>query len=372
MSLNRLWYIIKKEFIQIKRDKTSLAISFVMPIMMLVLFGYAVKSEVEHIPTIVFDMSNSQESRELLAAFENSNYFYIMYSAKNIHEVEDAIDSGNAKAGIVITPDYSNKINKGDSPQIQFIVDGSDPTVAKTALSSAILISRNFSVELNNKTVNNVQSNSVDFRPKVWYNPNLKSEYFTIPGIVGLIMQNITVMLTAFALVREKERGTIEQLIVTPIKKSELILGKLIPYIIIGILEFVGVLYLGVFMFNVPIKGSHFLLFILGTGFVSCALAIGILISTVAKNQLQAMQGLVMVILPSILLSGFMFPREEMPIVIRIIGYVIPLTYFIDIIRGIMLKGLSLRQLQLSIYPLLFLGSILIILSILRFRKKLD
>lgn len=377
MSVRRLWYIIKKEFIQIKRDRASVGIAVMMPIMMLLLFGYAVKTEVDHISTVVFDMDRTQQSRQLTRAFQNSNYFMIQYDVGNIDKVKQLISSGQAKAGLIIPPGYAEDIIKGNTPQVQWMVDGSDPTVARTALSSGLLIGQNFSIELKKKILNqkggfSFDKGGVDFRTKVWYNPNLKSELFTIPGIIGLIMQNITVMLTAFALVRERERGTIEQLIVTPVKRLELILGKLIPYIFIGFADFLGVLFLGKYLFDVPVKGDLGLLILLGAGFVTCALAIGILISTVAQNQLQAMQGMVLVILPSILLSGFMFPREAMPKIIQWIGYAIPLTYFLDILRGIMLKGLSLEELSYPVTLLAVLGFLLLTVSTLRFHKKLD
>lgn len=377
MSVRRLWFIIKKEFIQIRRDRVSLGIAIGMPLMMLFLFGYAVKTEVDHISMAVFDMSRSQESRELIHAFQNSNYFVINYDVSSNDTIKKLIDAGKAKAGVIIPPDYGKKIIKGIPPQVQFIVDGSDPTVARTALSSGLLVGQSFSLDLKQKIVHKksygfYNSGGIDLRSSVWYNPSLKSELFTIPGLIGLIMQNITVMLTAFALVREKERGTIEQLIVTPIKRLELILGKLIPYIFIGFADFIGVLFLGTHIFHVPIKGSIGLLMLLGAGFVTCALAIGIFISTMAENQLQAMQGVVLFILPSVLLSGFMFPREAMPLVIQWLGYAVPLTYFLDIIRGIILKGLTFQDLTYPITVLAVLGASLLTLATLRFHKKLD
>ncbi|MDK2933504.1 MAG: drug efflux transport system permease protein [Clostridiales bacterium] len=377
MSVRRLWFIIKKEFIQIRRDRVSLGIAIGMPLMMLFLFGYAVKTEVDHISMAVFDMSRSQESRELIHAFQNSNYFVINYDVSSNDTIKKLIDTGKAKAGVIIPPDYGKKIIKGIPPQVQFIVDGSDPTVARTALSSGLLVGQSFSLDLKQKIVHKksygfYNSGGIDLRSSVWYNPSLKSELFTIPGLIGLIMQNITVMLTAFALVREKERGTIEQLIVTPIKRLELILGKLIPYIFIGFADFIGVLFLGTHIFHVPIKGSIGLLMLLGAGFVTCALAIGIFISTMAENQLQAMQGVVLFILPSVLLSGFMFPREAMPLVIQWLGYAVPLTYFLDIIRGIILKGLTFQDLTYPITVLAVLGASLLTLATLRFHKKLD
>ncbi|SHK14665.1 ABC-type multidrug transport system, permease component [Paramaledivibacter caminithermalis DSM 15212] len=225
---------------------------------------------------------------------------------------------------------------------------------------------------LEKKGVNSSTIGSVDMRTKVWFNPNLESTKFTIPALIGLIMQNITVMLTAFTLVREKEKGTIEQLIVTPIKSVELIIGKMIPYILIGSVDFLIALFFGTYWFNVAIQGNILLLIILGLGFVICALAVGMLISSIAKNQLQAMQMSLLFVLPSVLLSGFVFPREAMPFLIKHGGNIIPLTYFINILRGIILKGISIKYLWKDIYILLIFGIILLIIASIRFKKRLD
>jgi ABC-2 type transport system permease protein len=226
--------------------------------------------------------------------------------------------------------------------------------------------------ELSEKLPQKPQLGGVEVSTRVPYNPSLRNQNFTIPGLVGLIMQNITVLLTAFALVRERERGTIEQLIVTPIKSTELILGKHTPYVIIGFLDFLFSLALGMLWFNVPIHGSLGLLLFLGAGFVICALAIGILISTISKTQLQAMQLSVLIILPSVLLSGFVFPREAMPKIIQLIGYALPLTYFLNILRGIITKGVGMEYLFNDVALLFTLGLVLLVISMVRFRKKLD
>lgn len=376
-SFKRLLAIMKKEFIQLKRDPVSLRLPIIMPIFMMILFGYAVTTEVEKIPTAVFDQSKTQESREYVDKFVASNYFDVLYYVSSDKELSNLIDSGKAKAGLIIPSGYAEDIRRSKTPDTQLIIDGTDPTTARTALSSGQLVNQIYSQSFKEKALKKIGASAaklpgISMSNRVWYNPNLKSTRFTIPGLVGLILQNITVMLTAFAMVREKERGTIEQLIVTPIRPVELILGKLIPYILIGYAGFLFSLALCIFWFGVEVSGSLTLLLILGFLFVICALSIGMLISTLAKNQFQAMMVALLIMLPSILLSGFVFPREAMPLIIYLSGYAIPLTYFLEIVRGIVLKGIGLNflfkdVLALGIFTFLLLG-----VATLRFRKSLD
>ncbi|GFP78351.1 ABC transporter permease [Clostridium fungisolvens] len=376
MNMQRFLSIVKKEFIQIKRDKASFAIAIMMPLMMILLFGYAVVTQLEDISMLVLDQSNTAESRELIKSFENTSYFKVIGKAQNIDIIDDSINNGTAHSALIIPPDYADKIAKHEKPTVQFIVDGSDPTTARTAFSSGVMAAQSQSSKLiekvTSKTLVTNNISGIDISTKVLFNPTLRNQNYTIPGLIGLIMQNITIILTAFALVREKERGTIEQLIVSPLKSPEIILGKLVPYIVIGFADFIYALILGIYWFNVPVAGSIPLLIFLGFGFVICALAIGILISTIAKTQLQAMQMAFLALLPSVLLSGFVFPREAMPKVIQYIGNVIPLTYFLNIIRGIVLKGLTINYLVQDVTLLFILGLVLLTLSIVRFRKKLD
>ncbi len=368
MNLQRYWSIVKKEFIQIKRDKASFGIAIGMPVMMMMLFSYAVVTQLEHISTVVLDQSRTAESRELVRTFQNTLYFDIKEQVNSIEAVEQSINSGKAHAAIVIPPDFSTELLKKERPKVQLIIDGSDPTTARTAFSSGVMAGESYGMKLPQK----LQAGGVEMSTRVLYNPSLRNQNFTIPGLVGLIMQNITVLLTAFALVRERERGTIEQLIVTPIKSSELILGKLTPYVLIGFLDFLFSLALGMLWFQVPVRGSLGLLIFLGAGFVICALAIGILISTISKTQLQAMQLSFLIILPSVLLSGFVFPREAMPKIIQWMGYAMPLTYFLNILRGIITKGIGMEYLIKDVSLLFSLGLALLVLSMVRFRKKLD
>ncbi len=376
-SYRRFVSIIKKEFIQVKRDPISLKLPFIMPIVMMLLFGYAVNTEVDKIPTAVYDQSNSEESKTFLDKFTESDYFVIHDTVHSEDKINELIKSGKVKAGLIIPKDYSEKLKTGKEAELQLIIDGTEPTTARTALASGQLISRTFSQKLTSEKLIKLgitpeKLSGLSLETNVLFNPDMESTKFTIPGLVGLILQNITIMLTAFALVREKERSTIEQLIVTPIKPSELILGKLIPYIIIGYSGFLFSLAMCIWIFKVNIAGSVGLLLLLGFLFVYCSLSIGMLISTFAKNQMQAMIVMVFFLLPSILLSGFIFPREAMPSVISYIGYIIPLTYFLDIIRGITLKGIGLEYLWQESLVLLGFTAVILFIATKRFRKRLD
>jgi len=377
MNMQRLLSIIKKEIIQIKRDPPSLIMAFVLPIIMLLIFGYAVTTDVEHIKTAVFDEDKSAESRGLVQMFKNTGYFDPDLNVSNFKEMTYLIDSGKARVGIIIPPDYSKKLRRNEPAQLQLLVDGSDPLVARTALSTAQVIIQSKSFDLKIKTLQQTGLGislkpAVDLRYRVWYNPNMESMKFNIPGLIGLIMQNITMLLTAFALVRERERGTLEQLIITPVKPIELIVGKLVPYIVIAFLDVLVILGFGIFWFNVPVNGSVVELLGLSFVFLMGALGLGMFVSTVAKTQLQAMQIGFMIILPSVLLSGFMFPRESMPKIIQTIGYFIPLTYFLRILRGIILKGVGIHYLWKDVLLLAVFGAVILTLSIIRMKKRLD
>jgi len=375
MNTKRHLAIIKKEFIHIKRDPASLAMAVMMPVVFIFLFGYAVNTDVERIEMAVLDMDKSAESRELVSKFEASNYFIPSVYVRNRGEIENLIDRGRVKSAVIIPSGFSKSVQGFGNSGIQLIIDGVDPTIARTALQSGVLLSRSYSAEaasIHSPHSAAQTSSGLDIRTKVWYNPNLESSKFTIPGLIGLIMQNITVMLTAFSLVREKESGTIELLMVTPIRSAELILGKMVPYIFIGSADFLLSLFLGTCWFRVPIRGNLPLLMLLGMLFVMCSLAIGMLISSVAKTQGQAMQMSLLFILPSVLLSGFIFPLESMVLPIRLFSYFVPLTYFLTILRGIILKGTGLSILLNESVIILAFGTALLLAASLGFKKKLD
>jgi ABC-2 type transport system permease protein len=273
--------------------------------------------------------------------------------------------------------DYTRDIKRNRTAEIQILVDGSDPTIARTAMSYSVILANNHSVKLKELSSKKAllqagTSPAVSAKPLVMYNPTLESSKFNVPGVVGLILQNITIILTAFAMVRERERGTIEQLIMTPVTSLELIVGKLIPYVLIGFYDFIIILFLSYLLFGVSIKGSIALLILLGSIFLIGALAMGMLISAVAKTQLQAMQAAMLFILPSVLLSGFMFPREAMPKLIYAISCTFPITYFLEILRGIIVKGVGLNYLVGVTAILIFQIAVIIIITMKKFKKTLD
>jgi ABC-2 type transport system permease protein len=377
MQWKRLMTITKKEFIHIKRDKASLIIALMMPIMMLLLFGFAVNTDVNNVDLVVYDGSRTLDSRELIGKFANSYYFRLYGEVDSQKDVEEYIASGKVKVGLIIPPHYAKDLRRNTSTEIQVLVDGSDPTIARTAMSYSLLIANNYSLKLkeiqsNKAGLGKQQNASIDFRPFVLYNPTLESSKFNVPGVIGLILQNITVILTSFAMVREREKGTIEQLIMTPVTPFELIVGKLVPYTVIGFFDMIMALLLGNIIFGVTIKGSIALLILLGTLFLICSLAMGMLISTISKTQLQALQASIALLLPSVLLSGFMFPREAMPKVVYYIGSILPMTYFLQILRGIIVKGVGVNYLISPIISLLILIFIIVGITMKKFSKTLD
>lgn len=371
-NLKRVLAIIKKEFSQIKRDKRTIAIIILMPIMELLLFGYAASTNVDHVATVVLNNDIGTESRELLDSLTNSQYFDLDYNVGSLKEVQKYIDEGYAKAGVVIPPGYSEDIKSGNTAQIQLIVDGTDPTTAQAVLSGAGGVVQDLSVDIVAETLGGGMPQPLDLRSRVWYNPNMSSIYFNVPGLIGVILQTVTLMLTSFSIVRERERGTLEQLIVTPITKMELMVGKIIPYVIIGFVDIVLALALSLFWFKIPISGSITLLLFFSVIFLFSALGVGLLISTVSKSQLQAMQLSMFMIMPNILLSGYMFPREAMPTIVHAISTVIPLTYFLNVLRGIILKGNNFMALYREFVILIGFGIGFLALATLKFRKKIE
>ena len=375
-SLSRYLSIVRKEIIQIKRDRPSLGIALVMPIMLLFLFGYAVNTDVDHIQTAVWDQSKSQHSRELIGNFVHTEYFDAAFYVESYHELETLIDNGTVDAAIVIPPDYAHRLDNNEQVDVQLLINGSDPNIARTASANAMLTVQNKAIRLQETRMEKEGmgklEQQLELQSRVLFNPNMESIVFNIPGLIGLIMQNVTMILTAFSLVREKERGTMEQLIVTPIRPLELMLGKITPYVFIGFISFTIVLTLGIFWFGVPLKGSFLLLLTLSVLFLVSTLTLGIFFSTVAKTQLQAMQLAFAFILPSVLLSGFMFPRDTMPVVIQWIGGLVPLTYFLEILRGIFLKGVDASALWQDIVGMVAFFTVIMTVAILRFRKKIE
>lgn len=363
--MNRFKHIIIKEFIHIRRDPASVAMLVMMPLIFMLIFGYAVNTEVDQIYIGVLDGDQTYESRELVRSFITSDYFKLYTTVNDASELQLLIEKGHIKTALIIPSGFSKDLTASGKCEVELIVDGSDPTVARTALQSANLLSKAFTMQQD-------MNKGIYLSTNVWYNPSMESTIFTIPGLMGLIMQNITVMLTSFSLVREREKGTIEQLIVSPIRSYELILGKMIPYIVVGNIDFLITIGIGILYFKIPMLGSFSLLMILGNAFIFCSLAIGMMISTISKNQLQAMQMTLLIILPSVLLSGFVFPREAMPLPIFYAGYFIPLTYFLEILRGIIVKGVGIEIIYQQALFLLGFSGVLLTLASVRFKQHLE
>jgi ABC-2 type transport system permease protein len=377
MFNSRLRSLIRKEFIQIRRDRRTLILVLIIPIMQLFLLGYAATNDVRNVPLAVYDQDRGPEARALLDAYRAADYFTISYEAGSEAELRDLLDSGKARAGMIIPYGYSDDIQGGQSARVVFVLDGSDPTVASTALSAAQLIGQAHSTQILESRLSR-RGQAVAIQPPVeisttvWYNPDLVSAFFMIPGVIGMILFALTSILTASAIVRERERGTIEQLIVTPIRPWELVLGKLLPYVLLAFLNAFEVLALGHYWFGVPVRGSLWLIAGASFLFLLSSLGIGLLASTVANTQQEAMLTVWMLMLPSIFLAGFFFPLEAMPKVLQWISYIFPLRYYLVIIRSQMLKGVGISAYQTDLIALAVFGIAIMALAALRFRKRLD
>jgi ABC-2 type transport system permease protein len=374
---SRLMSLIRKEFIQIMRDPRTLAIIFVMPVAMLILLGYAATNDVRNIDLAVYDQDQSPASRRLLEAYKQADYFRIAYVVGSEDDMRALIDNNSARAGIIIPPGYGREVTGWGSAQVAFVLDGSDPTVASTALAAATLIGQAQSTKLQVERLQQrgmaaVMQPAIDVRTQVWYNPGLVSSYFMVPAMIGMILQYLGTMLTSTAIVRERERGTIEQLIVTPLRSQELVIGKLTPYVILAFWDTIEVLIVGVLLFNMPINGDLTLLLALTGLFMITTLGIGLLISTVAKTQQEAMLTTMFTILPSIFLSGFFFPLAAMPVWLQMLSYLIPLRYFLIIARGIVVKGVGLSALWPEVVALAVFAVVVMAAAAARFKKSLD
>jgi ABC-2 type transport system permease protein len=377
MFHSRLLSIIRKEFIQIIRDPRTLVLVLGLPVMQLLLMGFAATNDVRNVPLAVFDQDRGAAARRLLDAYRAADYFRVAFDVDSATEMGQLIDAGRARAGLIIPPDYSDRLASGGSAQVAFILDGSDPTVAATALSAAQLIGQAHATEIQSSRLaragrSAVVALPVEVRTQVWYNPDLSSAYFMVPGVIGMILYSLTSILTATAVVRERERGTIEQLIVTPIRPSELMLGKMIPYVVLALFNTLEVLALGSLLFGVPIRGELSLILLLSLLFLVTGLGIGLFFSTVANTQQEAMLGVFMTLLPSLFLSGFFFPIEAMPPFLQWLSNFVPLRYYLVIIRTLLIKGTSTAALTNEIVALALFGVAIMTLAALRFRKRLD
>jgi ABC transporter DrrB family efflux protein len=381
--MNGFLAILLKEFSHIRRERGTLFFAFVIPVLQLTIFGYAIDTKIEHIRTVVFDLDGRTEARRLISAFENTRTFRIVEWVQSEAAFEHALSAGRAKVGIRIPPEFTDDLLRRHQASVQVLVDGSDSQAAMTALNTSNLLGFRQSLGVARPFAEAMQAAAardafggfalpIEVRPRLLYNPDLKSAHFFIPALVGIIMQLVTLFLTAFTIVKEREHGTLEQLFVTPVGRAGLLLGKLVPYAILGSLETLLVLLVMVFVFGVPIHGDLVLLLTLCVLFLFTALGLGLLVSTLARTQVQAMQFAFIIMLPSILLSGFMFPREGMPPPIYWLSFAIPVTHFLEILRGVILRGAGILDLLPHITALALCCAVILTLSVLRFRKQLD
>ncbi len=375
--------ILRKEFLHLRRQPTTLFFALAIPLVQTIIFGYAIDVQIEHIPLVVFNLDAGRRGTELIESMVNTRKFDVVQSVNDQDSFRRALTSGRAKVGVLIPENYSDRIIRGERAEVQILIDGSDSQVATTALNAVNLLGFNRSVQIARSKAESLQAAAardaagnfampIEMRSRILYNPDLLSPRFFVPGLVGIILQLVTLFLTSFAIVRERELGTLEQLFVTPVGKAGLLAGKLIPYAVLGILETLLVLLAMVFIFGVPIAGNVFLLLVLASLFLVCSLGLGLFVSTIAQTQLSATQFAFMIMLPSVLLSGFVFPRSQMPLPIYAISFLLPVTYFIEILRGIVLRGADLIDLMPWIAGLSVCCVVILVASVARFRKQLS
>lgn len=365
----RIRQMVIKEFIHVFRDKRMKAIVFVTPIMQLLAFGYAVTTDVDRIAVAVYDLDRSGESRELIRNFEASGYFRINYFAETPNDIQNLLDRGRVTMAVQISRGFSSDIKKRQQTAVQILIDGTDSNTATVAMDYANKIVLKYARGIN--AAQFFSYPAIDVRTRAWYNPDLKSRNYNVPGVIAIVIMLTCLLLTSMAVVREREIGTIEQLMVTPLRPLELMLGKTIPFAIIGFLDMALVTGAAVLKFDIPIKGSLLLLPLSTAIYLLSVLGIGLFISTIARTQQQALMATFLFYIPAVLLSGFMFPIENMPELIQYVTYLNPLRYFLVVIRGLFLKGNGPEILWPQLAPLFALGVTVLTLSSLRFRKRL-
>jgi len=374
--LRKIGHIIRKELLQLRRDPRMFPILFISPIIQLFLLGYAANLDIKNIPAVFCDLDRTATSRDFISRFPHSGYFTLKAVVNRMNEVDNYIDKGKASLAVIIPRGLGRRLAGQKPVRLQVIIDGAESQSAIIALNYATMIAAKYSQQILLERLSRIfpREGIVRVNPevRVWYNPELRSRNFMIPGVLGLLLMVVTTMLTSLGIIKEKESGTMEQLIVTPIKPYELILGKLLPFFLIGLIDIVLVLLVATFWFRVPIKGDPLLLFGLSCIYMLTTLGMGLLISTISKNQQQAMLTSTFFMTPTMILSGFIFPIENMPRVIQYITYLVPLRYYLVIIRGLFLKGVGLADLLPETVTLLGIGLGILGLSVLRFRKKLE
>ena len=372
--IKRTLTVALKEIIHIVRDRRSLAVMFLIPVVQLFLLAYSANSNVEHLGTAVLDADRSTQSRELIEAYQTSNSFDIVSYVENEETLRDLIDRGTAKAGLIIPAGFGADVASGSTVGVGFVIDGSDPVVAQTAFAAAQAVGQAHGVQLMERRlgISTEQLASLEIQPRVWYNPEMRSVNFMVPGLIATIVFILTMIMTGLTIVQEREWGTIEQLMVTPIRPIELVTGKVLPYIAISFIQILEILILGVYWFGVPIAGSFILLMFTSSVFLLTSLGLGILISSVANTFQEAMFVVSFIMLPAIFLSGFFFPLEAMPQSLQMFSYLIPLRYMLTIIRGVILKGVGLEALLGDVVALAVFGVVIVAFAATRIRKRLE
>lgn len=365
-----VWPMLWKEFIQLRRDRLTFGMMTMLPAIQLLLFGYAIQTDVRKLPTVVLDESRTSESRALIQVLQNTDNFKVVSSVDSRAMAQRWIERGAARVALVIPPDYQRQLRRGETGRAQLLIDAADPQSSGAAIAGAQLAAQARGAQLLASRYKLVPP--VEIRVRPWYNPAQRSAVFIVPGIVGILLTITMTLITSTAVVRERERGTLEQLIVTPIGKTSLMLGKLIPFVMVGYVQMSVVLALGTLIFDVPIRGSLPLLYSLALVFIVASLGVGLLVSTIARNQMQAMQLSFFFMLPNILLSGYIFPRAAMPELAQWIGAVLPLTWFLEILRGVLLKGVGIAELWEELAILAVSAVLLLGIAIRRFSKTLD
>lgn len=374
MNWERMHALIVKEFIQLMRDRITLAIVVFMPLAQLLIFGFAINTDIKHLPTVIFDQSRTQESRSMINSLTSSNYFDVARYAGSVKEIDETVESGRAKVGIVFPPDYASRIKGGRQTSVQVIIDATDNLSASSALAAAqtigMLKSQEILAEKFSRLGVKVPGQTIDMRIRLWYNPDFITSWYIVPGIMGLLLTITLISMMSMAIVRESEQGTLEQLLVTPMKIWELLFSKIIPYIVVGYVQVFISIIVGIFVFNMPFLGSITLFYFLTFFYVVASLSLGIMISCFAQNQTQALQMSVFIILPSVLLSGFVFPLESMPLGFRYLGECLPITYYISLSRQIILKGGGLAYVWRDTLALIAYIAVMFTASILMFKRR--
>jgi len=369
--------IVRKEFLQLRRDPRLLPVIFISPILQLLLLGYAANLDVRYIPAVVCDQDRSAASRDLLSSFSNSGYFSTVARVERTDDVDAYLDKGRASMALVVPRGFGDDLAAGRTASVLIIADGAESQSATIGVNYAAMITGRFSQRVILERIE--RAKGLGLKPvlvgaevRVWYNPELRSRNFMVPGVLGLILMIMTISLASMGIVREKEAGTMEQLIVTPIRPHELIVGKLLPFVLIGLIEATVVIVVARFWFGVPLRGNVALLYVFCLAFMLNTLGIGLFLSTVSRTQQQAMFTTVFFIMPMIMLGGFVFPIENMPPFFQLVSRVVPTRYFFVGIRGLMLRGAAWSELWDQAAALVVLGAVLFTLSVLRFHKKLD